>query len=71
MLSVSCVLLVSGGQILQGYVELFVERNITMIPSKVAHSPTEEGVNSENTVLHVSPQLSVIHQYVCNYTLVY
>ncbi|KAF3858566.1 hypothetical protein F7725_011767, partial [Dissostichus mawsoni] len=28
---------------LQGYVELFVERNIPVIPSKVAHCPTEEG----------------------------
>lgn len=53
----SCVLLVSGGQILEGYVELFVERNIPMIPSKVTHCPTQEGINSENRSHHVNPQL--------------
>lgn len=34
---VNSVLLVSGGQILDSDVELFVERNVPVIPSKVAH----------------------------------
>lgn len=47
-----CFLLVSGGQILEGHIKLLVERHIPMIPSKVTHCPTEEGVNSENTIPH-------------------
>lgn len=52
------VSLVSGGQILQGHVELFVQRNVPVIQRKITHSPAEEGVNSESGVGHVSLQLS-------------
>lgn len=47
LLDMSCALLVSGGQILEGDVELFVKRNISMIPSEVPHSSTEVRINSK------------------------
>lgn len=56
LLDVSCALLVSGGQILEGDVELFVKRNISMIPSEVPHSSTKVRVNSKNRIPEVSLQ---------------
>lgn len=41
-----CVLLVSGGQFLEGDVKFFVKRNVSVIAGKVSHSSTEVGVNS-------------------------
>lgn len=38
----------SGGQILEGDVKFFVQGNVSVIPSKVPHSSTKVGVNSEN-----------------------
>lgn len=46
----------SGGQILEGDVKFFVKRNVSVIPSKVPHSSTEVGVNSENKTQDVSLQ---------------
>lgn len=54
LVDVSCVVLVSGGQILEGNVELFVKRNISMIPSKVPHRSTKVRVNSKNRIPEVS-----------------
>lgn len=56
----------SGGQILDGDVELFVLRNIPMIPSKVSHCPTEEGMHSENKDSHIvyTPNYSCSFQHV-------
>lgn len=54
--NVSCVLLVSGGQIFEGNIELFVKRNISMIPSKVPHRSTKVRVNSKNRIPDVSLQ---------------
>lgn len=58
-MNVCCVSLVSGGQILEGHVKFFVKRNVSVIPSKVAHSSAKVGVNSENETQHASlqPQL--------------
>lgn len=41
-----CVLLVSGGQVLDGQIELLIHRDIPVIPSKVPHRTTEEGIYS-------------------------
>lgn len=57
LLDVPCALLVSGGQILEGDVELLVKRNISMIPGEVPHSSTKVRVNSKkNRIPEVSLQ---------------
>lgn len=45
---VNSVLLVSGGQLLDSDVELFVEGDVPVIPSKVAHCSAEVGIHSGN-----------------------
>lgn len=40
------VLLVSGGQVLDGHVELLIHGDIPVIPSKVAHRTAKEGIHS-------------------------
>lgn len=50
--------LVSGWQIFQGHIELFVQGDVPMIPRKITHRSTQVGVNSGDRILTVSSQLS-------------
>lgn len=55
----------SGWQIFQGHIELFVLGYVPMIPREITHRTTQVGVNSVDRILAVRTQLS--HMAACCY----